>query len=61
MTGMTVSVRKHGKDGLRETYMHDGKVTRTSTLVVSADGKTMKTSDHNARTGGTSTSTATRQ
>lgn len=61
MSGMTVSVRKHGKDGLRETFMHDGKVTRTNTMTVSADGKTMNTSSHNMHTGGTSTLTSTKQ
>lgn len=47
MSGMTVSVKRHGKDGLRETYMRDGKETRTSTMTVSANGKTMKSIDHN--------------
>jgi hypothetical protein len=61
MTGMTVSVAKHGKDGLRETYMRKGKVARTSTMTISADGKTMETTNHNLQTGGTSSSTATRQ
>ncbi|MGH8112301.1 MAG: hypothetical protein ACREPL_10300 [Rhodanobacteraceae bacterium] len=61
MSGMTVSVNEHGKDGLRETVMHDGKVTRTSTMTVSADGKTMKTVEHDVQAGRTMTMTADKQ
>lgn len=51
----TVSVRRLGKNTLRETYEKDGKVTFTSTMTVAADGKTMKSSNHNPKTGTTST------
>lgn len=61
MSGVTVSVRKHGKDGLRETYMHDGKVTRIATMTVSASGKTMKTIENNVRNGRTMTMLADKQ
>lgn len=61
MSGMTVSVMKHGKDGLRETYMHDGKVYRTATLSVSANGKALKTVDHDPRNDRTTTAMADRQ
>lgn len=61
MSGMTVSVKMDGKDGIKETFMHDGKVTRTSTMTVSADGKTLKTVDHNVRAGRTMTLLADKQ
>lgn len=57
----TVSVKRLGKDTLRETYEHDGKVTLTSTMTVSADGKTMKTSNHDLKTGVTTTWVADKQ
>ena len=61
MSGMTVSVRNQGKDGLRETYMHDGKVTRIATMTVSANGKTMKTIENNVRNGRTMTMLSDKQ
>jgi hypothetical protein len=61
MSGMTVSVARTGKRGLRETYMHDGKVTRTSSMTVSADGKTMKAVDRNRQNGMGSTVIADKQ
>jgi hypothetical protein len=51
----SVAVKRLGKDTLRETYTKDGKTTFTSTMAVSADGKTMKTTNHNLKTGDTST------
>lgn len=53
----TVSVKMLGKNTLRETYVKDGKVTSTSTMTVSADGKTMKMVDHNMKSGVTTTMT----
>lgn len=47
--------RRLGKRTLRETCEKDGKVTFTSTMTVAADGKTMKSSNHNQKTGNTST------
>lgn len=61
MSGMTVSVKKDGKDGLKETVMHDGKVVRTNTMTVSADGKTLKSVVHDVRAGRTMTMLADRQ
>lgn len=61
MSDMTVSVKKHGKDGLRETYKHDGKVTRIVTLTVSANGKTMKTVVRSVPEGRTMTMLADKQ
>ena len=61
MSGVTVSVKKDGKDGLRETFMYDGKVTHTNTMTVSADGKTMKSVSHNVQAGRTSTMLADKQ
>lgn len=57
----TVSVKMLGKDTLRETYAKNGKVTSTSTMTISADGKTMKMVDHNMKTGGTTTMTHNKQ
>lgn len=51
----TVSVRMLGKDSLRETFAKNGKVTGTSTMTISADGKTMKMVDHNMKSGVTTT------
>lgn len=61
MSGMTVSVKQHGKDGLRETYMHDGKTTRVATMTISSNGKTMKTVDKNVKDGRTMTMLADKQ
>lgn len=55
---ITVSVSKIGKDGMRETYMHDGKVTGTTTMTLAADGKSMTMVSHNSRTGRGSTAIA---
>lgn len=49
----TVSVKRLGKHTLRETYSNDGKVRLTSTMTISADGKTMKSSNHNLQSGTT--------
>ncbi|OOG56542.1 hypothetical protein B0E48_10435 [Rhodanobacter sp. C03] len=57
----SVSVKKLGKDSLQETYKRDGKVMSVDTMTVSADGKTMKTVNHNKLTGATSTEVADRQ
>lgn len=51
----TVAVKRLGKDTLRETYAKDGKVTLTSTMTLAADGKTMHTSNHDMKTGVTTT------
>lgn len=51
----TVSVKRLGKLTLRETYEKDGKTMMTSTMVVSADGKSMKTSNHSLQSGRTTT------
>lgn len=61
MSGMTVSVKRDGKDGIKETVMHDGKVIRTSIMTVSADGKTLKSVNHNIRAGRTTTMLADKQ
>jgi hypothetical protein len=53
----TVSVKMLGKNTLRETYAKDGMMTSTSTMTVSADGKTMKMVDHNVKSGVTTTMT----
>lgn len=57
----TVSVKMLGKNTLRETYAKNGKVTSTSTMTISADGKTMKMVDHNMKTGDTTTMTHNKQ
>jgi len=61
VSGMTVSVKMDGKDGIKETFMHDGKVTRTTTTTISADGKTLKSVDHNVQAGRTMTMLADKQ
>lgn len=61
VSGVTVSVKQHGKNGLRETVMRDGKVIRTATRTVSANGKTMKTVHHDLQNGRTTTMLADRQ
>jgi hypothetical protein len=64
-TGMgandTVSVKKLGPNSLRETYERGGKVLSTSTMTVSADGKSMKTVSHDMHNDITTTSTARKQ
>jgi hypothetical protein len=59
--GMTVSVKKVGRHGLRETYFRGGKVISTDTMTVSASGKTMKSVDHNRQTGRGTTVVADKQ
>lgn len=61
MSGMTVSVKAHGKDGLRESYMHDGKVVRIATMTVEDHGKTLKTIDDNVQDGRKMTMLADKQ
>lgn len=60
-TGTTVSVRQLGPNELRETYRRDGKVTRTSTMTVAKDGKTMKAVNDNLQSGRVNVSVADRQ
>lgn len=57
----TVSVKRLGKLTLRETYQKDGKTTLTSTMVVSADGKSMKTTNHSEPSGRTTTFVSDKQ
>ena len=61
VTGATVSVKRMGKDGLRETYYRDGKETSTDTMTVAADGKTMKSTSHNMKSGRSMTAVANKQ
>lgn len=55
--GITVAVKRMGKDSLRETWYRDGKETSYDTMTVAADGKTMTTTNHDLvnRTHGSST------
>lgn len=57
----TVSVKRMGKNTLRETYKNDGKTRLTSTMTMSPDGKTMKTSNHTIKSGATLTWDSIRQ
>lgn len=57
----TISVKRIGKNGLRETYQMDGKTRLTSTMTLSADGKTMKTSNHSNKSGTTETWVSNKQ
>lgn len=57
----TVSVKRLGKHTLRETYENDGKVRMTSTMTIAADGKTMKTSNHNMKSGTTTSFVSDKQ
>lgn len=61
ITGTTVSVKRAGKNGLRETYYRDGKKTSTDTMTVTANGQTMKSISHNMKTGRSMTSVANKQ
>ena len=61
VSGTTVSVRQIGRNKLRETFMRDGKVTHTSTMTVSADGKTMKAVNRNRQNGMGNTVVADKQ
>lgn len=47
--GITVAVKRMGKDSLRETWYRDGKETNQDTMTISADGKTMKTISRNLK------------
>lgn len=53
----TVSVKQLGQHRLRSTFEKDGKVTRTVTVTVAANGKTLKMIIHNPHTGATTTMT----
>lgn len=57
----TVMVKKMGKNGMRETYMRDGKVTAIVTMTLAADGKSIKMNSRNPRTHRSSTSVAHRE
>jgi len=57
----TVMVKKLGPNSLRETYERDGKVLSTSTMTVSADGKSMKSVSHDMHNDITTTATAHKQ
>lgn len=57
----TVMVKKLGPNTLRETYERDGKVLSTSTMTVSADGKSMHSVNHDMHNDITTTATAHRQ
>lgn len=56
-----VSVKRMGKNGLRETYFTDGKVRLTSSMTISAYGKTMKTANHMMKSGETATWESTKE
>lgn len=60
-SGMTVSVERVGNDGLRETYYRNGKVTSWDTMTVAADGKSMKSVNHNVKESRAMTSVAYKQ
>ncbi len=51
----TITVKRMGKDTLRETVEKDGKTRFTSTMTISPDGKSMKTSNHSPKGGTTQT------
>lgn len=57
----TVSVKRMGKNSLRETFEKNGKTRLTSTMSLSADGKTMKTSNHSVKAGTTDTWVSNKQ
>ncbi|KQZ79348.1 hypothetical protein ASD55_01125 [Rhodanobacter sp. Root561] len=57
----TVSVKRIGKNALRETYFMDGKPRLTSTMTISADGKSMKTANHSMDSGSTQTWNSTKE
>lgn len=46
VSGITVAVKRMGKNSLRETWYRDGKETSQDTMTVAANGKTMKTTNH---------------
>jgi hypothetical protein len=51
----TVSVKRISKNILRETYFTDGKPRLTSTMTLSADGKTITSANHSMDSGNTRT------
>ena len=58
----TVSVKRTGENTLHETFLgKDGKVRVTSTMTLSADGKSIKSSNYSAKTKSTDTSVAIKQ
>lgn len=59
--GMTVTVERVGNDSLRETYYRNGKVTGWDTMTVAADGKSMKSVNHNVKESRAMTSVAYKQ
>lgn len=61
VTGTTVSVKRLGKNGLRETYYRDGKEISSDTMTVTADGQSMKTINHNLQSGRSMASVANKQ
>lgn len=61
VTGTTVSVKREGKNTLRETWYRDGKETGWDTMTVAADGKTMKISSRNLKNHTHGTSMAEKQ
>lgn len=57
----TVSVKRVSKNVLRETFLDkDGKVRATSTMTISADGKSIKSSNYSAEDKVTTTAVATK-
>ncbi|MEO8857495.1 MAG: hypothetical protein ABI343_10960 [Burkholderiaceae bacterium] len=58
----TVSVKRVGKNVLRETFLDkNGKARATSTMTLSADGKSIKSANYSVETKVTSTAVATKQ
>lgn len=58
----TVSVKRMGENTLHETFLDkDGKVRATSTMTLSADGKSIKSSNYSAKTKATDISVAIKQ
>ena len=57
----SVSVKRMGKNILRETFLDKhGKMRATSTMTLSADGNSIKSSNYSAETKITSTAVATK-
>lgn len=61
IAGTTVAVKRVGSDGLRETFYRNGKAINWDTMTVAADGKSMKTVNHDARTDRDMTTVAYKQ
>lgn len=51
----TIAVQRLARNSLRMTFAKHGKVTGTTTITVAADGKSLKMTSHNPKTGATST------